>query len=355
MRVCLFDDVAGGHHSGYVKHLARAATARNHTVYVAGPEQLVGERWLQTAGTPHRRIIAGRRTVREVIRWCDREAIDMVLNLYLDKTIWSWAPGPRWIGSTAHVLHHTHQYLDRNDGWAGVRTRLARRRLERWLEGGDRVIVHTPHALETMRSFLPEHGVRLLGYPVVMPSSHMHADSVNHRELVFLGYARTEKGLRHVIEALQWLPAGVGLTVVGKQDPRTRSALVSMDHQSRVRWIDRPVADDEYADRLCRAGLAILPYERSFGWKGGASGVLLEALAHGTPVVTTTALAPQLPPEYQGAVVVEPEDPKALAGGISFALEHLPRLLTAAKQQGPSFVASDHSFDAYLEGLLSPP
>jgi hypothetical protein len=54
-------------------------------------------------------------------------------------------------------------------------------------------------------------------------------------------------------------------------------------------------------------------------------------------------------------VVVEPEDPKALAGGISFALEHLPRLLTAAKQQGPSFVASDHSFDAYLEGLLSPP
>lgn len=352
MRICLFDDVAGGHHTSYVSHLAATAANHHHTVHVAAPERAAQEHWLQTAGTPHRNVLAAARTARDVLRWCSSEAIDLILNLYLDKTIWSWAPGSRWTGSTVHVLHHTHHYLNGEGGNGSARTWLARRRLERWLEQGDRLVVHTSQALAAMRAFLPAHTVRLLGYPISVVASHRHTEVAHSRELVFMGQARAEKGLSHAIRALRWLPDDVTLTVVGRQDPKTRASFEPMKH--RVRWIDRPIPDDEYADRLCAASLVILPYETSFGYKGGASGVLLETLAHGVPVVTTDALAPQLPSAYEGAVLVEPADEHELARGISLALERLPLLRESARRQGPPFIAEHHSFDAYFEGLLSP-
>jgi hypothetical protein len=79
----------------------------------------------------------------------------------------------------------------------------------------------------------------------------------------------------------------------------------------------------------------------------------LEALAHGLPVLTTTALRDQLPRDYAGSVIVEADSSVALAEGLTLTLTQLPELTGAAKLLGPAFTSDLHSFSGYVKSLLS--
>lgn len=359
MKLCLFDDVPGGHHTAYLSGLASAAQQLGFETFVASPAPISSVDHLHSMRvlvTRHREVRAGRNTVRRVITWCEHQGIDIVADLYLDKAIWTWPRAVDRIPRTVHVLHHAHQY--RSDPGKSpaerMRTTLARYRLRSWMEQGDTLIVHTRHAFETIRDFIPNSDLRLVGYPIRMMSTPLlPRDTTRGIELLFVGQARAEKGLPHLIDALSWLPPRITLTVVGSQNPGVRTKLETRCDTSRVKWIDRFVAMEELAAHYERATLIVLPYEGRFRDHGGASGVLLEALGHGRPIVTTSALASQLPDGYTGAVTVESTDPEALAEGIKSAIDDIEQLERAALADGPRFIASSHSFENYVGSLIS--
>ena len=143
VRICLFDDVARGHHGPYLSGLVKATAECVDYVLVASPEPVPelhegAGRWLPVTRTRHRQVIAGRRTLEQVTDIARAEDIDIFFDLNLDKTIWSWPRGGARPARTIHVLHHAHHYVDDRRGLARLRTFSARKRLLSWVERGEK-------------------------------------------------------------------------------------------------------------------------------------------------------------------------------------------------------------------------
>ena len=141
--------------------------------------------------------------------------------------------------------------------------------------------------------------------------------------LLFFGVIRPYKGLEDLVEAFEALPApvrdGMHLTVVGEPwegyDAPLR-AIAASPAADRITLVDRYVTDAEVAAHFAAADAVVLPYRRS-----SASGPLHVAMSAGLPVVVTDVggLA-DAADGYEGAVMVPPRDPAALA----VALADLP-------------------------------
>jgi glycosyltransferase involved in cell wall biosynthesis len=358
VKVCLFDDVSGGHHTSYVSGLAAAALDQGENVLVAAPEPVEGlpdglVDWLSVSTIPHREVLAGRRALRNVIHATRNWNIDMFLDLYLDRTIWRWPRHGAEPASTVHVLHHANQYAY-GRGRSDFVARAARQRLTSFVRRGDGIAVHTDRARDILSSFLPLDRITRVGFPVRPPAAVPTITAVpstsSRRRLIFVGQARAEKGAELLVSALQWLPQDVEIAFVGPQDPTQKALLQS--YSKRITWIDRFVSDAEMTDELRSADLVVLPYLTGFGRHGGASGVLLTTLAHGRPLVLTSVLEPQLPHDYGGAVVVPPGNARALADGIQSGFDNLGELTHHAATAGPAFIREQHSFAGYLRSLL---
>lgn len=355
MNVCLFDDVVGGHHGPFLQGLARAATKAGHFALVASPEPVAfpdsdGGRWMQIPATTHRQVIKGRRTVRRLLRWAESADIDVLLDLYLDKTIWTWRRDDM-APPTVHILHHAHHYLP---DAPLLRRRLARARLQAWSDAGARVVVHTPSAAEILAEFLPRENIIVAGYPVeaITDATAAHRPVFDPPKLLFVGQARREKGAQVFLDALCRLTIPVAVTIAGPQRADQRQKLESIALPCPVTWIDRHLDSNELREQFAAADLVVLPYLDEFAAHGGASGVLIDTLANGRPLVTTDALADQLPDEYGGAVAVRAGDPDALAAGIESALGRVSEMDTSARSEGPRFVRTHHSYESYLNRLL---
>lgn len=103
----------------------------------------------------------------------------------------------------------------------------------------------------------------------------------------------------------------------------------------RVRFLGR-VPSTEVAARLRAASAFVLPCRQAGGELDGIPVALMEAMATGTPVVTTAVSGiPELVADGQNGILVPPDDPVALANGIErlWRLEAGPRdrLVRAAR------------------------
>jgi UDP-glucose:(heptosyl)LPS alpha-1,3-glucosyltransferase len=140
--------------------------------------------------------------------------------------------------------------------------------------------------------------------------------------LLFVGSGFERKGLATAIDALASLPADARLVVVGKGDVtsyRERARRLGVD--DRVVWLGaRPDVERWYA----AADVVVLPtlYE-PFG------NVHLEALASGTPIVTTTSAGGAEVVDVACGAVVPPSDAVALAEAVG-ALRRRPADLVAS-------------------------
>lgn len=148
-----------------------------------------------------------------------------------------------------------------------------------------------------------------------------------------LGALQPRKGPLTAVEALARLPGDLRLVFAGPEKrggEEVRRAVARLELEARVEFRGH-VPEEELPDLYRAAACLVLPsYYEGFGLP------VLEAMACGTPVVTTTAGAL---PEVAGdaAVLVAPGDPEALAAGIEQALAEAERLRAAGIVRASEF------------------
>ena len=355
MRICIFDDVAGGHHAAFVRGLAKATTDRGHRLLVAtavDPGPLAdGSEWFPVQGFGAREPLKGRRELRAVrLAASEFRAVEF-WDLNVDKNIWALRSRDLLAGASL-VLHRVDPYDYAQKSPTGrARAAFLRTKLRRLVSHGSQVVVHTQEASDSMEQHIPGESVVMLGYPVTGADDQTGTAAPHSlaEGLLYVGGARRHKGLELLVQALGRVAEPVHLTVAGAVGDETKHA-ISEGASGRIAFSDGHVSDQELRIAYQRAALVVLPYLSSFG--ASASGVLLECLRYGVPAVVTETIAAQLPGGYGGAITVPPDDVDALARGIDHALEVLPGLRRAAQTEGPDFVARHHTYHLYAAGLL---
>jgi glycosyltransferase involved in cell wall biosynthesis len=165
---------------------------------------------------------------------------------------------------------------------------------------------------------------------------------------LFVGGLEPRKNPVGALEAIALADGDLRLVVAGPEKGRRvelvrAAARLGLEGRVEVRG---HVAHEELAELYRGAACLIFPsrYE-GFGLP------VLEAMASGTPVVATTASSV---PEVAGdaAILVDPGDPVALAGGIERAIADRERLRAAGLQRARSYTWSEtarRTLDVYRE------
>jgi glycosyltransferase involved in cell wall biosynthesis len=182
---------------------------------------------------------------------------------------------------------------------------------------------------------VPE-AIRVVPYGVDLerfsPPDHRAAISGPLR-LLFVGTINQRKGIKYLLEALRLLGrAPVELMVCGRVVDD-----LSLFEPFRQQVTVRPsVSFAELVDAYRRADLFVFPSVAE-----GFAQVLLEALASGLPILSTThTAAPDLIEEGREGFVVEPRHPDRVAARIEWALGHrreLRDMKFAARQRAEQF------------------
>jgi len=177
------------------------------------------------------------------------------------------------------------------------------------------------------RSTLIENGaapeaIRVIPYGVDLdrfqPGEHAARVSGPLR-LLFVGAINQRKGIKYLLQALRMMgPAPVEVTVCGRI---VDDLALFVPFASRVEV--RPyVSLPELLEAYRRADLFVFPSVAE-----GFAQVLLEALASGVPILSTThTAAPDLIEEGREGFIVEPRRPDLLASRIEWAMNHRVQL-----------------------------
>lgn len=159
-------------------------------------------------------------------------------------------------------------------------------------------------------------------------------DGAKPLQLLFVGRLVQRKGLKYLLEALNYLPTGAAeLTVVGR--PVDDMAWV---HNSRVPIrLRESVNAEELLEAYRAADVFVFP-----SLAEGFGHVLLEAMASGLPVISTTrTAAPDLVRHGQEGYVIEPGDSAQLAA----AIEHFLRQPKSVLAMGEAARARAQEFN----------
>jgi glycosyltransferase involved in cell wall biosynthesis len=165
--------------------------------------------------------------------------------------------------------------------------------------------------------------------------------------VTYLGTARTEKGYREILSALQYLRSGYIanrraqfvlqcshsslLSEPGLLDyQRELERYIKEQHlEPSVQLIKEPLGADAYYSLLARSDIVLVGYSPT-AYRYRSSGVLLETMAAGKVVVTTSGswMASQVTPD--SAVLYEHASSNGLGPAIAEALDRHPELRAAA-------------------------
>jgi glycosyltransferase involved in cell wall biosynthesis len=357
-----FFDPSGTAHSGNAfGGLVPAARALGLAVSVHAPTAPPGaERDPEIRFTPahvgpvlptRRTRVAHRRALVRALADADG---GLVCDLGLGRTLVSRGPRIPATPRSVFVCHQTNA-IDPVDGTRRAeRTVRGNRAVLRDLGArGARVIAHTEVARARVAELVPEAQVHLAGWPVVSrdapslaPGWQATPEGVT---VLFAGSARIQKGLGTLLAAAPAVAGFDRIVVPGRLPDRLRAKLPATD--ARVELWDRWLDPAEYGAAFASAALVVLPYQRAYLDRGTYSSVLAEAMAYGRPLLVSEPLAPLLPQDYRGAMVVDAETPESLAAGLTAALAALPALTAAAMDEGREHVRQEHTYEGYLDAI----
>jgi glycosyltransferase involved in cell wall biosynthesis len=189
--------------------------------------------------------------------------------------------------------------------------------------------------------------------------------SRQRNQILYVGWINYIKGVDVLLEAMALLKGrgeSVRLVLVGGaafrttriKEERLRSLAVTLGLGDRVSFVGHK-SHSEVARHMAESAAVVLPSRaESFG------AVLVEALACGTPVVATACGGPEDIVRESVGVLVPPEDPQALADGITDVLRQPERFEPEALRQ---YALSHFSWEAtvgmiegeYARALGQPP
>jgi len=149
--------------------------------------------------------------------------------------------------------------------------------------------------------------------------AHFREASQDCCNLLYFGVIRPFKGVEDLITAFDSIPQDeidqYWLTIVGEvwEGWDLPAKLIdSSCYHERITFINRYVPDEEVAAVFSGADAVVLPYHRS-----SASGPLHISMSYGLPVaVTGVGGLTEAVMDYEGAIVVPPQDPSALQSAI---------------------------------------
>lgn len=166
--------------------------------------------------------------------------------------------------------------------------------------------------------------------------------------ILYVGNIIREKGILELIEAYKQILYSnerLSLYLVGSQKDEQFVTEVQdrITNLSRVHLID-PQPQGKLAKWMSAADVFVLPsYHEGFGL------VALEAMAVGVPVVGTNVGGIPFLLKEDAGILVEPQDSKSLADGISAALERSEERYTEVKQA----IVEEHSYPVLMQKLLT--
>lgn len=377
MRVCIFDWNGGGHNPGLMLRFAEALSPEADVVLAAPDRELdeVGDRdldrhplgeprprparpgrYLRDGEVVHKREMA-REELEMVERACRDTRADRLILTYADPVLrwlagWRPLPCPHSIVVMKPRAHYPSLYgtpLGPKDRLSAV---FQDRLVARWRRREDALAVFTMDPLAARR-WSQRSGCKAVWLPDSAPS--LPAVTPRPREgCLLFGYLEPRKGIGALARALSSGASGLRLTVAGSPAPEYRGQLEGELEQMRAGGIEvnaklSRVGDAEAATELASARCVVLPYLDHYG----SSGVLAEAAAAQTPVVSTSAgMLGHTVREYGLGLTVDPTDPAALrkailtltgdsesgsgfAGGMRRYLEaHSPESFRAAARAG---------------------
>jgi alpha-maltose-1-phosphate synthase len=184
-----------------------------------------------------------------------------------------------------------------------------------------RIVAATSYTART----LVEHGIpreRVVVNPYGVDLERFHVrdrDFDRPLRFLFVGSIGARKGVPLLAEAWRKLaPAGAELWMVGSASPTTLQKLPLLPRMK----VFGAVPQAELAALMQQCDVFVFPsYFEGFGL------VLLEAMACGLPVITTSSTAgPDLVTEGENGWVIEPGDLEGLTAIMSWCLEHRERI-----------------------------
>jgi glycosyltransferase involved in cell wall biosynthesis len=227
------------------------------------------------------------------------------------------------------------------------------------LDAADGFLVHARAEAERLRSRARGRPVRVHPHPTydVFSASPPTRDEartllrVSGRTLLFFGYVRPYKGLADLLRALTLArpDSWDELLVVGEfYEPRSRyaEALAHPALRSKVRVVDRYVANEEIAAYVAAADVVALPYRSATG-----SGIAQVAFGGGVPVIATrTGGLEEVVEDGVTGLLVPPSDPGALARAVErYFDESLGPRLRGGVERARSRFTWESLVDALIE------
>lgn len=226
-----------------------------------------------------------------------------------------------------------------------------------------------PIRLATDSDRLAAHFERLTDLPVeTLPIPHTPPPPAGPRaagplHFASLGGARDEKGIFEIIQAIRLLQAepggldGLRFTLQANDaQPDVQAALdaFAADLPPQVTLLPHALDGAAYHAALHAADVLLLPYWRSI-YEARTSGVLLEALAAGKPVIATRQswMSDELA-RHGAGILVPDHDPVALAAAIRRTMREASALAAKALADKP-LVLQRHSAAALVEQCVAGP
>ena len=202
-----------------------------------------------------------------------------------------------------------------------------RRSESRALQSVDALICLTPAVRRALREvFDVRQPTLVLPSGVSLPKPVSEPGCERNIDVIYVGKVDARKGFSGLIDALVHLP-GVRLCVVGGTPEQVDAQRALADRAGVADRIDftgfvEPVQVSQFLARA-RVGVCPLPAGVSATSLEFSSPLkMLDMMAHGTPIVATRVPAVEaIATDGEHAVLVEPDDPVALATGIRSLLD----------------------------------
>lgn len=162
--------------------------------------------------------------------------------------------------------------------------------------------------------------------------------------ILFFGGLRWDKGLDILLKALQLIENEVYILIAGKPAEITETDVMqyrqSLKKPGYLVMRLEHIPDEDVANYFSAVDAVVLPYRRSFK---GTSGVLQHATASGKPVIATNVgEIGSIVRENNLGIVVEPESPESLAGGIKQFLAQPSKWREQVKSRAIQYAKANH-------------